>query len=413
MVMFCLGILSNSLAQNVMDERAYAGVVYALIQTDTDTFQLSQTLSSDPLKANGFGQAVAVDGDTLVVGNPYNEGDTPDQPGNSHQYYKGAVYIYEKQNSSWQLVKKLKDDTRRELTWYGKPTSDRFGQTVALESNMLIVSSIDRVFIYERNQGGEGNWGQIQTIEGHFDIKAIDGNTLIMNSGGAIYVFEYNPNTKLWKETTQLKPSDLKENSYFGESAAIDGDTLVVSASGQGTAYIFERNQGAESAWGEVQKIPSATPSVDIDRNRIAVLAYIKANDEIEGKLGAIVFEKDLQTGMWLEIADMVTIEPLHPYSSGGDFEIIFENQTIVIGKQLGDPARKLNVPTYITYPFWATAYIFREQGDNYWIQVSRFVGDIIQAGWHSRIALAFDSDTIILGSDWSGGMVRPASFYP
>ncbi|NJP04964.1 MAG: hypothetical protein HC837_04715 [Chloroflexaceae bacterium] len=57
----------------------------------------------------------------------------------------------------------------------------------------------------------------------------------------------------------------------FGRAVAIDGDTVVVgapesdmgNASGQGSAYIFERNAGGADAWGQVARLLPARPATE------------------------------------------------------------------------------------------------------------------------------------------------------
>ena len=114
----------------------------------------------------------------------------------------GAVYIYKRDNGTWNLATKLTDSTLREPDERGQPIIGQFGQEIALQGDILVVSSTDRVFIYERNQGGENNWGQIQMLMGHFGVKAMGDNTLILISSGDVYIFERDPNTQLWDEVT-------------------------------------------------------------------------------------------------------------------------------------------------------------------------------------------------------------------
>ena len=66
-----------------------------------------------------------------------------------------------------------------------------------------------------------------------------------------------------WHLLEQLFASDGSANDYFGTSVAISGNTVVVGAfaddsganTDQGSAYIFERDQGGTNAWGEVKKL--------------------------------------------------------------------------------------------------------------------------------------------------------------
>src|SRR4030095_4346723 len=85
-------------------------------------------------------------------------------------------------------------------------------------------------------------------------------------SQGAAYIFERNqggPNN--WGEVKKLTSSDGAEADNFG-FVAIYEDTAIVGAAGQdigsnlsqGAAYIFERNQGGPNNWGEVKKLTAS-----------------------------------------------------------------------------------------------------------------------------------------------------------
>jgi virulence-associated protein VapD len=112
---------------------------------------------------------------------------------------------------------------------------DFFGRSVATNGNMAIVgapqddigsnSNQGSVYIFERNQGEPNNWGEVKKLTAS-DGAALDG---------------------------------------FGESVAIHGDMAIVGATGdaigdnpQGSAYIFERNQGGQNNWGEVKKLTAS-----------------------------------------------------------------------------------------------------------------------------------------------------------
>jgi hypothetical protein len=113
----------------------------------------------------------------------------------------------------------------KKLTASDSEASDVFGLAVAISGNTLVVgatgknSSTGAVYIFERNQGGANNWGQVK----------------------------------------KLTASDGVPGEYFGQAVGISHDTVVVGAfnnnSGMGAAYIFRRNQGGTSKGGKSQKI--------------------------------------------------------------------------------------------------------------------------------------------------------------
>lgn len=120
-------------------------------------------------------------------------------------------------------------------------------------------------YVYQRNQGGIDNWGEVIKLtasdmadEDHFGTVAISGDTIVVGArgedsmgsdGGAVYIFERNAGGQdNWGEVIKLTASDAEDYDYFG-SAAISGDTIVVGAmyedgdgTDRGAAYVYERD---------------------------------------------------------------------------------------------------------------------------------------------------------------------------
>ncbi|MCP4361708.1 MAG: DUF11 domain-containing protein, partial [Chloroflexi bacterium] len=135
-------------------------------------------------------------------------------------------------------------------------------------------------YIYERNQGGANNWGEITILTAsdaapndHFGTHVdIDGNVVAIggvdndddgSDSGSAYIFDRNlGGANNWGELTKLTASDAQAGDRFGRSVAIAGDRLIVGAhfgDGQvvdsGATYLFNRNVGGLNNWGEVEKL--------------------------------------------------------------------------------------------------------------------------------------------------------------
>ena len=87
---------------------------------------------------------------------------------------------------------------------------------------------------------------------------------------GAAYIFERNQGgAENWGQVQKLTASDAAVNDQFGRSVAIDVDTVVVGAwlknSNAGAAYIFERNQGGAENWGQVKKLTASDAAAGDD----------------------------------------------------------------------------------------------------------------------------------------------------
>src|SRR6267142_2175930 len=166
----------------------------------------------------------------------------------------------------------------KKLTASEAAANDRFGYSVATNSNTVVVgayaknSNTGAAYIFERNQGGAENWGQVQKLTAsdaaandYFGYSvAIDVDTVVVGAYGknsyigAAYIFERNQGgAENWEQVRKLTASDPAAYAYFGYSVAINADTVVVGSYGKvpGRAYIFERNQGGAENWGQVKEL--------------------------------------------------------------------------------------------------------------------------------------------------------------
>jgi hypothetical protein len=79
---------------------------------------------------------------------------------------------------------------------------------------------------------------------------------------GAVDLYIYQEQLRLWQKTHRLYPSDPLVGANFGQSLHLDADTLIVGAPNDGSpgltsgaAYIFSRNAGGSENWGVVTKL--------------------------------------------------------------------------------------------------------------------------------------------------------------
>ena len=224
----------------------------------------AKLLASDGAEGDFLGWSVVINGNTVVVGAIDDDDNGIDS---------GAAYVFERDQGgigNWGQVTKLlaSDGT----------TLDRFGNSVAISGDTVVVgapSDDDKgedsgaTYVFERDQGGIGNWGQGAKLLASDDAAAdrfgvsvaISGDTMVVGAvfdgdngidSGSAYVFERDQGgTDNWSQVTKLLASDGAEGDAFGFSVAINGDTVVVGADfdddngiNSGSAYVFERNQG-------------------------------------------------------------------------------------------------------------------------------------------------------------------------
>ena len=153
-------------------------------------------IASDGGIFENFGSSVAISGSTIVVGAPR------DNIGSNS--LQGSAYVFNRQGGSWVEMQKL--------TASDGAAFDSFGFSVAVSGSTIVVGAT-------------------------FDN--IGGNLL----QGSAYVF--NRQGGSWVETQKLTASDGAANNLFGNSVAVSGATIVVSAPRANIAYVYNRHGGA------------------------------------------------------------------------------------------------------------------------------------------------------------------------
>ena len=264
--------------------------------------EVTKLTASDAQAGDGFGGVVAISGSTAIVGAVREDTGGVDA---------GAVYIFERDEggtNNWGEVTKL--------TASDAQANDGFGASVAISGDAAIVgarwedaggSSAGAAYVFERNQGGPDNWGQVTKLIASDAAandqlgwgSAVSGETAIVgayledargNNAGAAYIFQRNqggPNN--WGEVRKLTASDAQDSDHFGLRVAMGGDTAIVGARNEdtgggdaGAVYVFERDEGGPDNWGEVQKLVASDAeagvsfgvSVAISGNAAVVGAY-------------------------------------------------------------------------------------------------------------------------------------------
>jgi hypothetical protein len=244
--------------QIAVADAAYPITIDPVIVGDNQRF-----MATDGTESARFGGAIAISGDTAVVGAANATGVNGDE-------FAGAVYIFVNDGAQWFEQAKLVVPDEQER--------GSFGWSVAISGDRVLVgatrvgdSKAGAAYVFTRN-GTVWNQQAILTAsdgaerDEFGESVAISGDTIIVgafaddddarNSGSA-YVFTQTGNT--WNEQAKLRASDPGLRKNFGSSAAIVGDTAVIGApsffDAQGAVYVFTRNG---TAWSEQAKLQSS-----------------------------------------------------------------------------------------------------------------------------------------------------------
>lgn len=262
-----------STAQAPNNNATFAGAVYVFARSGSTWTQEAYLKASNAESNDIFGYALALDGDTLAVGTPYESGDatsTAETP-NDSAHNAGAVYVFERSGTSW-LQKAYLKASNAEAGAY-------FGLALALEDDRLVVGA-------PSEDGSAASTGETP-------------DTAAANAGAA-YVFARSAGT--WTQQAYLKASNAEAQDYFGCAVALDGDTLALGALGEagsaastaeapdnlaagaGAVYVFV-NTG--DAWTQTHYVKATNASeaaafgsaLGLESGLLAVGAYNESGD--------------------------------------------------------------------------------------------------------------------------------------
>jgi len=361
--------------------------------------QTKKLTASDAAADDRFGYSVATNGDTVVVGAYTKNSNT------------GAAYIFERNRGgaeNWGQVQKL--------TASDAAVNDQFGRSVAIDVDTVVVgawvknSNTGAAYVFKRNQGGVENWGQVQKLtasdaaggDAFGSSVSIDADTVVVgaytknSNTGAAYIFERNQGgAENWGQVQKLTASDAAIFGFFGYSVSINGNTAVIGSYGKqpGAAYIFERNQGGAANWGQVQRL-TASDGVGGDQFGISVAINIDtvavgANHGNRATSGAVyIFERN-QNGVesWGQVKE-ITADDANLLDEFG-ISVAIDGDTLVVG------AWAINLDT------GGAAYIFdrNQNGVEGWGQVQKITSSDVAAHDQFGSSVGIDSDTVVVGA--------------
>jgi hypothetical protein len=242
---------------------ALTGAAYVFVRVG-GIWTVQQVLTaSDGAPGDQFGCAVALDGDTALVG-----ADHHDLSGGS---FSGAAYVFTRTGSTWSQQAELAPSD------HGLG-NDRFGRAVALYADTAFVGApmrdapgcFNSGAAYAFRRSGT-SWSQEAKIalpdpntltEDRFGCSLdVDGNSVVIGTDyrqiagkgntGAAYVYVRSGSS--WTRQGTLLAPDAQNQALFGSAVALDGDRALVGAprhdpiSSQlmaGAAYTFRRLNG-------------------------------------------------------------------------------------------------------------------------------------------------------------------------
>lgn len=182
-------------------------------------------VAPDGAPEDHFGKALALSGDTLIVG-----ADQDDDLGNR----SGAAYVFSKTPGGWALEQKI--------LMPGGAAEAQFGYAVAIDSNRAVIGALGAsggLFVYERTAGSWTFQQKISRIplsdfgeSGDGRVVAVSGDTIAFASGGSVFVYVLSAG--VWAEQQEIAdpnpPVWPSDDRYFGASIGLSGEFLIIGA---------------------------------------------------------------------------------------------------------------------------------------------------------------------------------------
>ena len=307
-----------------------AAYVYVSTTTSTGTTWARQQVLTAPDGApnDQFGYTVAISGNTVLIGS-----------GNKANG-QGYVYVFTRTGTTWAL--------QTEFTSSDGAAGDCFGCALALRGGTALIGANYRLngtggaYLFT---GSGSTWQQGQEFVGAsgsaeqfgFSVAlSTSGTTAVVgafafpnsmgNATGRAYVFTSSGST--WTQQTLLTGMGAS-GANFGYSVAVDGNTALIGAYGQGAAYVFTSSSGVWSQQGILTGSSSAYFGYSVALS--GVTALIGAF-ETAGNTGA-AYVYTSASGTWSQQAPPLAPPPpgLTPPMSFG-YSVALSSTAAVIG---------------------------------------------------------------------------------
>jgi hypothetical protein len=237
--------ITNGPTASADNSASGAGAAYVFVRSGGSWTQEAYLKAPNAASGDVFGRAVAISGDTIVVGalgedsNQTTITNGTTASANNSVNEAGAAYVFVRSGTTWTQQAYLKAPNAG--------GGDEFGSAVAISGDTIVV-------------GASGEDSNQTTITN--DTSASADNSA--SEAGAAYVFVRSGGA--WTQQAYLKAPNAENGDVFGRAVAVSGDTIVVgasaedsnqttiingmtasgdnSASGAGAAYVFVRSGG-------------------------------------------------------------------------------------------------------------------------------------------------------------------------
>ena len=259
------------------DNGGFSGSAYVFQRNEggVDTWgQVAKIVASDGVNGDFFGYSVSISGDTVVVG-AYGDDDNNMASGSAYVFGRNMGGA-----DAWGQVEKITASDGVGGAFFGWAVAISGDTlVVGAWGDDDIGSDSGSAYVFGRNKGGADTWRQVAKIVASDGVNgdffgysvSISGDTVVVGAygdddngsiSGSAYVFDRDEGgADIWGQMAKITASDGVTYALFGKSVSISGDTVAAGADeedGNGSAYVFGRDEGGADIWGQMAKMTAS-----------------------------------------------------------------------------------------------------------------------------------------------------------
>lgn len=372
-----------------------AGAAFTYVQSASSWVPDSQLDAGVAHEYAAFGTSVAVQGDTAVIG-AEQEGELPTGNG------VGGVYIFSRSGTDWQQTAHLSPD---DGYFFGDAVSIDGDTIVvgSRDRDQGSITSAGGAYVYVGGGANWAKQSVLTATDAADNDHAgtsvsVNGDTALVGapdasaSSGAAYVFVRAGTS--WSQQAKLVASDAAQGDQFGGAVSLSSDTAVVGATGHataagagaGSAYVFVRNG---TSWTEQAELAASDAG---SNDQFGSAVYVSGDTAIVGapfhdsstsafNTGrAYVFVRSGTT--WTQQAELEASDAATDARFGSSVSL--EGTMALIGAENVQPSGE--------------AYVFSGSGST-WTERAHFEASGLQAFASFGNAVSLDQGTALIGA--------------
>lgn len=373
--------------------------------------ELVRVRPSDCGAGDEFGFAVAIDSPTAVIGSRWDD---------DLGFRSGSVYVYENDGANWIQRQKLlpSDGGIRSVFGYAVAVDGDtlvvgaagIGGTAAYVFGRDAATWVERAKLQPAGRAQVAGFGTAVAVRGHTVV--VGAHHIGEDDNRLAYVFECDtagtpdsPHDDIWQQSAELRAAEHRNPNHAMHGMALTDDVLVVSApaleltaagayefrTNPGGAYVYRRDPGAPGDWKlEACLLPADRQpddcygfTVAADGNVIAVGAKY---DGTAGYRAGAVYVFRFNGVQWIQEAKLIPWDAAHNAQLG--YSVALRGDVIVAGAQNESHAGI----------FCGAAYVYTYDGDS-WVERAKLVASDAAPKALFGCSVAFDGQTALIGA--------------